>query len=169
MTDPAYHRDVDRRTDEDNGPQLPPELGALLEPGHPPPSTEHPKNQAFPLVTVGPSGHPHVLLLSHRQLELSRSGGTLLVSVHGRRTRSNLRENRRATLIAVEGESAHYLKCTLVRAIDRDDRGGLELRIDEHERDTAGVELGPLTFHFSPELEANERWDLDEAVLAALR
>ena len=74
----------------------------------------------------------------------------------------------RATLIAVDGTAAHYLKFSVLRATEQLARLGLVLGLTDHVSDTAGVELLPLSFRSSAGLAAREGWDRDAAVLAFL-
>lgn len=168
MNKPSYQRSVDRPDRDRARVEVPEEVAALFDEEQETPAGLG-NNQAFSLITVSPSGHPHVLLLSQTQLALSSSKDELLVSVHGQQTRSNLKEHHQATLAAVTADAAHYLKCTVMRDIEKAGRGGFELRIDEHERDSAGVRLSPLSFEFSPELAVSEHWDLDRDVVLTLR
>jgi len=169
MTVPRYERSVDRPPACSVGVPLPEDVASVLGQGQDERAAELRRNQAFPLITIDPSGHPHVLMISQRQLALNRCRQELLVSVHGQQTRSNLKREGRATLLAVTANAAHYLRCTVVRHLQHADREGFELRIVEHESDSAGVTLSPMTFEFSPELAAAERWDLDQGVVEALR
>lgn len=123
--------------------------------------------QAFPLLTVSDSGHPHVYLLSTAQLDVVDD--TILVSVAGRTTRNNLHARGLATLVAVEGVTAYYLKSRLLSVVDGDGREGFALTVEEVRRDSAGVELSPLSFRFAATLPVKERWATDEAVLSRLR
>lgn len=167
MNQPEYQRSVARPAPDVVGVELPGEVAALFD-GRAAAPGEGGYDQAFSLITVAASGHPHVLLLSRHQLAFS-SQSELLVSVHGRQTRSNLKERPQATLVGVIADAAHYLKCTILRDIEEAERSGYAMRVDEHESDSAGVRLSPLSFEFSPELAASERWDLDREVLASLR
>lgn len=167
MNHHEYRRSVDLSPPEAAGVELPAEVAVLFG-GRQAAPEEGSYDQAFSLITVAPAGHPHVLMLSHYQIELSSQGRELLVSVQGRQTRSNLKDRPQATLVCVTGDAAHYLKCTVLRDIEDAERGGYAMRVDEHESDSAGVKLSPLSFEFSPELAASERWDLDREVLANL-
>lgn len=123
--------------------------------------------QAFPLLTVSDSGHPHVYLLSTAQVDVLDD--TVLVSVAGRTTRRNLHSRPLATLVAVEGVLAYYVESRVTTAIDVEGREGFALSVDKVRRDSAGVELTPLSFRFAPDLPVRERWATDEIVLAGLR
>jgi hypothetical protein len=126
-------------------------------------------SQAFALLTVAESGHPHVCLLSVAQVDVSGDDETVFVSIAGRTTCQNLLARGLATLIAIEGATAHYVKASVAFSTVVGGRMGFALAVDELKADSAGVELRPLSFRFSPELAIEERWSADETVLAALR
>jgi hypothetical protein len=125
-------------------------------------------DQAYPLLTVDQAGFPHVALLSRHQVRPGARPEELLAAVWGAGTRANLLARRRATLIAVDGTAAHYLKFSVLRATEQLARLGLVLGLTDHVSDTAGVELLPLSFRSSAGLAAREGWDRDAAVLAFL-
>jgi len=125
-------------------------------------------SQAFPLLTVAESGHPHVCLLSSAQVSVAAGGAAILVSVSARDTCSNLDSRRLATLVAVRGISAYYTKCRVSDRTEVEGRAGFALEPLDVKTDRAGVDLVPLGFHFRPELAEAERWAVDTAVLADL-
>jgi hypothetical protein len=125
-------------------------------------------SQAFPLLTVADSGHPHVCLLSSAQVGVVADRGAIVVSVAGRETCANLDARGLATVVAVRGISAYYTKCRLADRTEVQGRAGFALEPLDVKIDRAGVELVPLGFHFRPELAEAERWAVDTAVLADL-
>lgn len=124
---------------------------------------------AFPLLTVDDAGFPHVCLLAADQIDVHEDGERLGVSVSGRGTTEFLRVRGRATLIVIEGEEAHYLKCQVVASVSVDGRTGFVLAVGSHKADSAGVDLTPIEFSFSEELATAEDWSRDLSVLRALR
>jgi hypothetical protein len=127
-----------------------------------------PTSQAFPLLTVDAGGRPHVCLLCAAQLAVLADRQEIALSIAGRTTCENLRARPVATLVAIGGTTAHYLKGTVVRDVTVEGRAGFVLHVDDHKADSAGVELSPVLFRFSPELAIEERWSRDAAVLRAL-
>jgi hypothetical protein len=127
--------------------------------------TEH---QAFPLLSVDEEGFPHVCLLASEQFAVEPSGERVAVSIAGRGTAANLHARRTATLVAVAGQVAHYIKCRVVDAQVVDGRAGFLLEVQDYKADSAGVELTALAFRFSAQLAIEERWSRDRIVLAAL-
>ena len=71
------------------------------------------QEQAFPFVTVDAEGFPHAALLSRMEVEIGPGNADLRAAVRSTRTRANLDRDGRATLIAVEGRTAHYVKLRL--------------------------------------------------------
>jgi hypothetical protein len=128
-----------------------------------------PTSQAFPLLTIADSGHPHVCLLSSAQVGVDLGESAVLVSVAGRQTRRNLEARGLGTVVAVRGSTAFYTKCRVTDRTEVDGRAGFVLEALEVKEDSAGVDLVPMGFHFRPELAEAERWATDAAVLAALR
>jgi hypothetical protein len=125
-------------------------------------------SQAFPLLTVAESGHPHVCLLSSAQVSVASDGSAILVSVAGRETCGNLDARALATVVAVRGITAYYTKCRVSDRTEVEGRAGFALEPLNVKTDRAGVDLVPLGFHFRPELAEAERWAIDTAVLADL-
>jgi hypothetical protein len=147
--------------------RLPVELVDILSPddGEEPPEVR----QAFALLTVADSGHPHVCLLSSAQLRVADDHEAVLVSVFGRSTRRHLDGRRLATLVAVGGATAYYVEFAVVDTVDVDDRRGYTLAVGGVLTDTAGVDLLPLRFRYRSELAEAERWSVDQKVLATLQ
>lgn len=129
----------------------------------------HAEHQAFPLLTVDDEGYPHVCLLASEQFVVEPSGEHIAVSIAGRGTAANLKARGKATLVAVEGQVAHYVKCRVVDAEVVEGREGFMLEVHGYKADSAGVDLRSLAFRFSAQLAIEERWSRDRAVLAAVR
>jgi hypothetical protein len=127
-----------------------------------------PFDQAVPLLTVDGAGFPHVALLSRAQLRAGRDPAELLVAVWSPGTRANLLARRRATVVLVSGQTAFYLKLTVVGTVEHAQRLGAVLRVAGCTTDSAGVDLSPLGFRFSAELAEREGWAADTEVLDLL-
>lgn len=125
--------------------------------------------QAFPFVTVDPGGYPHAALLSRMELEVGPGGDDVRAALRSRRTRANLNERGHATLIAVRGDTAHYVKLNLVRTRVVDDLQACVFEVVEHKPDSLGIALTPITYQVTAEIARAERWDVTLAALAALR
>ncbi len=123
--------------------------------------------QAFPLLTTGESGHPHLMLLSAAELRL-RSDGALLLALAGPTTQQNLLRSGQATLLAVEGTTVHVLKLDLARSTQVEGLLGAVMTCHAHKGDSLGIALSPLGFTPTEELATLERWDRSERVLDAL-
>jgi hypothetical protein len=145
--------------------QLPGAVRALLAAE---PSPEAAFDLAIPLLTADAGGYPHVALLSRDQLRVSPGGQELLAAVTGTRTRANLLNNRRATVILVSGQTAYYLKLDVAATIEHAGRLGAVLRLARCISDSAGVDLTPMGFRQSADLAAREGWDDDARVLDLL-
>jgi hypothetical protein len=122
---------------------------------------------AFPLLTVDDDGFPHVCLLASEQVAVV-GDDLVAVSVAGSTTVRNLHDRGVATIVAVAGQFAHYLTCHVAQMCVIEGRHGFLLAVQAHKADTAGVDLSPIAFRFSPDLAIEERWHRDRAVLAAL-
>ena len=125
-------------------------------------------DQAIPLLTVDSAGYPHVALLSRGQLRVSPGGSELLAVVAGTRTRANLLNSRRATVMVVSGQTAYYLKLDVCATVEDAGRLGAVLRPRRCLADSVGVDLAPMAFRRSADLAARERWDDDARVLDLL-
>ena len=125
--------------------------------------------QAFPFLTVDAGGLPHVALLSGRELRVG-GDGSLLVAVAGAGTQANLRERGVATLVAVEGTTAHSVKLRVRSVADAPPLLGAVLDVVEggHKADSLGIPLRPIAYDVHPDLARLERWDRTDAVLRAL-
>lgn len=123
--------------------------------------------QAFPFLTVDADGHPHLALLSATELDVG-ADGALHVALAGAGTRANLLRTGTATLLAVEGTTAHVVKLTLRRHVDHDGLFGAVLDVSSHRPDSLGIPLAPLTFEVVADLERRERWDRTRHLLHLL-
>jgi hypothetical protein len=123
--------------------------------------------QAFPFLTVDDRGLPHVALLSARELAVDDEG-SLLVALMGMTTGANVQRSGTATLLAVEGTTAHSVKLRLRRIVDDGDLLGLVLEPVDHKADSLGVDLAPISYVATQELAMLERWDRTAALLARL-
>ena len=141
---------------------FPPEVAAALT-GRP---TAGQLDQAFPLLTADPTGLVDVCLLSRTEIE-PVAGGVRVVVV-STKARRNLAATRRATLLAVCDDAAHYLGLELGRSIEAEGVLTAELAIVRALRDDVGVELHPLRFRVDTSLEVAERWDRTAALLTRL-
>jgi hypothetical protein len=124
--------------------------------------------QAFPFLTVDDRGYPHVALLSRSEMDVSPVGDEVLAVIASPRTCANLRRDGRAGLIAVGGESAHYLKLHVVRTDEVDGLMGWALEVDEHKEDTLGIPLVPMGFPATAEVAQMEHWEASAEVLRQL-
>jgi hypothetical protein len=138
---------------------------AILRTG---PGPDEAFDQAIPLLTVDAAGFPHVALLSRGQLRPGRDPAELLAAVWGPGTRANLLARGRATVVLVSGQVAYYIKFTVASTVEHAQRLGVVLRMAGCSMDSAGVDLSPLGFRFSPELAEREGWEADAAVLDLL-
>lgn len=125
-------------------------------------------DQAIPLLTIDEVGFPHVALLSRGQIRASQDPAELLAAVWGPGTRANLLARRRATVVLVSGQTAFYLKLTVVSTVEHAQRLGVVLRLAECTTDSAQVDLAPLGFRISAELAEREGWAADAQVLDLL-
>lgn len=123
--------------------------------------------QAFPFLTVDSAGFPHVALLSTRELAIGVDA-SLHAALAGATTRANLLRTRQATLLVVEGTSAHTLKLALQRAVDVEGLLGAVFTVASHKADSLGIDLAPIGFRPTDELAQLERWDRSARVLASL-
>jgi AhpD family alkylhydroperoxidase len=143
---------------------LPAALAALLAGRPAPDSTE----QAFPLLTVDAAGFPHVALLSRAEIEVSPAGDGLLAAIASERTRANLLRDRRCTVIAVGGQTAHYAKFTVCATLSAPPLLGCELRLADYKADSLGIDLSPVEYAATSGLAQLEHWDRSQALLGRL-
>lgn len=148
-----------------SAPEAVPEAVTSLLAGRPEPGRD---DQAFVFLTVDAVGFPHVALLSRAELDVSPAGDAVLAVVASRRTRQNLERDGRATLVAVSGDTAHYLKLELVRSLEGSGQLGCVLRPVEHVADSLGIPLSPLGYLPTRELAELETWQQSAALLAQL-
>lgn len=126
------------------------------------------EDQAFPFVTVDDGGFPHAALLSRTELDLGPGDADLRAAVRSRRTRANLEARGRAVLIAVEGDTAHYVKLRVVRSVVAGDLLACVLVVAEHKADSLGVALTPIRYAVTAEIARAERWDTTVEALRGL-
>ena len=122
---------------------------------------------ALPFLTVDDEGFPHVCLLSRAEVEAD--AGEVRVVLASRRTRANLARDGRASLLVVEGTTAHSLKLVLVRSHAVEDRLAAAFSLADHSADSLGIPLSPLAYLPTDDLSDLERWDLSARGLAELR
>jgi len=127
------------------------------------------REQAFPFVTVDPQGFPHAALLSRMELEVGPGDADLRAAVRSTRTRANLDRDGCASLIAVEGRTAHYVKLRLRRAQVVHDLLACVFDVVEHKPDSMGIELTPITYEVTAEIARTERWDTTAEAFRLLR
>jgi hypothetical protein len=124
--------------------------------------------QAFPFLTVDEAGWPHVALLSATELSVG-DDGSLLAAMAAPTTRSNLVRTGRASLVAVEGATAHTVKLVVRRTLEAEGLLGAVLDVASHKADSVGVDLSPIAYVPTEELGRLEHWDRSARVLALLR
>ncbi len=122
--------------------------------------------QAFPLVTVDSEGFPHVCLLS--RMELDVVGDEVRAVIASRRTGANLERSGHATLIAIAGTTAHYLKLRLERQARVEGVLAAALAVVDHVADSLGITLSPITYTVPEGLDAREDWQRTQRVGEAL-
>ena len=144
---------------------VPPGVAALLDGT----SEVGAEEQAFPFVTVDADGFPRPALLSRTELEVGPDGADLRAALRSRRTRANLERSGCATLIAVEGDTAHYVTLRLVRSATVHDLLACVFAVVEHRPDSLGIPLAPIRYRVTAELTRAERWDTTAEALASLR
>lgn len=132
------------------------------------PATVGGHDQAFPFVTVDDDGFPHAALLSRTELDLGPDDVDLRAAVRSRRTRANLEARGRAVLIAVEGDTAHYVKLRVVRSVVAGDLLACVFAVAEHKADSLGVALTPIRYAVTAEIVRAERRDATVSALRAL-
>lgn len=125
--------------------------------------------QAFPFVTVDDEGFPHAALLSRAELDVGPGRADVRAAVRSRRTRVHLEARGRATLVAVEGDTAHYLKLRLRRSVVAGDLLACVLEVVEHKPDSLGVALAPIRYAVTAEIARAERWDATAEAFRLLR
>lgn len=124
--------------------------------------------QAFPFLTVDGEGLPHVALLSAVELAAGDDGSSVHAAMASPTTRMNLHRSGAATLVAVEGSTAHSVKLRLRRSLDAEGLLGAVLDVVSHKADSVGVALSPISYVATEELATLERWDRTARVLALL-
>lgn len=127
------------------------------------------QEQAFPFVTVDDDGFPHAALLSRTELEIGPQDADVRAAIRSRRTRANLAARGRAALIAVEGDTAHYVKLALSRSVAVGDLLACVFTVAEHTPDSLGIALTPITYPVTAEIARAERWDATVEALGLLR
>jgi hypothetical protein len=130
-----------------------PDVVIELLAGHPGIGTTE---QAFPFVTVDPEGFPHVCLLS--RMELDVIGDEVRAVIASRRTGANLERSGQATLIAVAGMTAHYVKLRLARQARVEGVLAAALVAVDHVADSLGITLSPITYIVPEGLDEREDW-----------
>ncbi len=123
-------------------------------------------DQAFVLLTAGPTGVIDVCLLSRTELRATTS--SILLVVVSSKARRNLDSSGQATLIVVCGNAANYLYLERLRAIAADGILALEFGVVRALHDDLGVELQPMMFRVEERLRIAERWSRTEALLGRL-
>ena len=126
------------------------------------------RDQAFPFITVDDDGFPHAALLSRTELEVGPGNVDLRAALRSRHTRANLEARGRAVLIAVAGDTAHYVKLRLVRSVAVGDLLACVFELVEHKPDSLGVALEPIRYAVTAEIARAERWDATVAALGVL-
>lgn len=126
------------------------------------------REQAFPFLTVDESGFPHVALLSRAEVEISAGASEILAVVASEHTRANLRRDGRASLIAVDGTVASYVKLRVVRMLDAGPVLGCAMTIAEYKADSLGIPLEPISFVTTAEIAQTESWETSERLLRDL-
>lgn len=126
------------------------------------------REQAFPFLTVDEKGFPHVALLSRAEVEISPDGSEILAVVASERTQANLRRDGRASLIAVDGTVASYVKLRVVRMLDAGQVLGCAMTVAEYKADSLGIPLEPISFVTTAEIAQMESWDASERLLRDL-
>ncbi|WP_213454353.1 hypothetical protein [Rhizomonospora bruguierae] len=124
--------------------------------------------QAFPFLTTDPAGFPHVALLSRTEVEVAADRRRLVAALASTRTSQNVLRTGRATLIAVGGTTAHYVKLTLVGHHAAPGLLGCEFAVVDAVADSIGIELSPILFQTSADLARSEHWDRTAALLSTL-
>lgn len=130
------------------------------------PEVEH-DEQAFVFLTVDESGYPNPALLSRAELDVGRDGEVLAV-VASTRTKANLARDGKATLIAVQGPTAHYAKLRMLHRAEEGRLLGGTFEIVEHKRDSLGIELSPIIFRATASVAEMEHWAASDRLLRAL-
>lgn len=123
--------------------------------------------QAVPFLTVDENGFPHVALLSRAELEPGTDA--ILAVIASPHTQANLQRSPRATLIAVQGTTAHYVKLRMTRSLTADGLVGCVFEIVQHKRDSLGIPLSPIGFRTTAVLAEQEHWVRTAALLRRLQ
>jgi hypothetical protein len=126
------------------------------------------REQAFPFVTVDVNGFPHAALLSRVEMEVGPDHGDIRAALRSARTRANLERQGLALLIAVGGQTAHYVKLRLVRSEVTHDLLACVFEVVDHIADSLGIPLTPIGYTADAGIARAERWDLTGDALRAL-
>lgn len=123
----------------------------------------------FPLLTVDADGYPRVCLLS--RAELAADPDTVRCVLRSPRTVANLRRDRRAVLVVVTDQSAHYLRLDVQTVLGEDTAAGVAVAfaVQAAKEDTLGIPLRPMMFESSAYVRSLERWDDNRTLLDRLR
>ena len=124
------------------------------------------QEQVFALLSVDPDGSPRTCALSRTEIALD--GTAVHVVLHARRTTANIERERRATLVAYDGDAIVAFRLTLDSAISDKGLFAARLAIVDAETDSLGIPLHPPTFVPTDELSIQEHWERTAAALARL-
>jgi hypothetical protein len=102
-------------------------------------------------------------------MEVGPGAGDLRAALRSRRTCANLERSGRAALIAVEGETAHYVTLNLVRSTVVHDLLACVFEVVGHKPDSLGVALSPVLYDVTADIARSERWDTTVEALHRLR
>ena len=102
-------------------------------------------------------------------MEVGPGAADLRAALRSRRTRANLDRDGRAALIAVEGDTAHYITLRLVRSAPVHDLLACVFEVVAHKPDSLGIALTAVTYEVTADLTRAERWDLTREALRRLR
>ena len=122
--------------------------------------------QVFALLSVDPDGSPRTCALS--RTEIAVDGTAVHVALHARRTTANIDRERRATLVAYDGDDILAIRLTLDFAVSHAGLFAARLAIASGETDSLGIPLRPPTFVPTTELSIQEHWDRTAVALALL-
>ena len=118
------------------------------------------QEQAFPFITVDAHGYPHAALLSRVEMEVGPDRADIRAALRSARTRANLERQGRALLIAVGGQTAHYVKMRLERSEVTHDLLACVFEVVDHTADSLGISLTPIGYRADAGIARAERWDL---------
>jgi hypothetical protein len=124
--------------------------------------------QAFPFLTVDAEGLPHVALLSGRELAVT-GDGALVAALMSPTTCGNLRRSGAATILIVEGDTAHSVKLRLRTIVEGDGAlVGCVFDFMSHKADSLGIPLVPMSFTPTGDVARIERWETTARMLRAI-